>query len=210
MITCLAVRTSDGSAWRQRVRVIKMLYSRLPSPIKQPHPQALLCLRHRPEEGPPWNPPRGSGAPAEQQLLSACRGPASLGREASKLLLELGGIAGRKSHVIALHPRGSAASRSINESRVQKPLLYVIQESGHCSYTADEIYRNAGANKRGAHLHKSFNSKVQLGRWLLTRNSAPFAARRVHVGLPLRLQAGVCRAGGRELRVSAPSVRSVT
>lgn len=154
--------------------------------------------------------PCGSGAPAEQQLLSACRGPASLGREASKLLLELGGIAGRKSHLIALHPRGSAASRSINESRVQKPLLYMIQESGHCSYTADEIYRNARANKRGAHLHKSFNLKVQLGRWLLTRNSAPFAARRVHVGLPLRLQAGVCRAGGRELRVSAPSVRSVT
>lgn len=53
---------------------------------------------------------------------------ANLFRETSKLFLELGKIAGKKKlYLITFHPLGSAANRSINESHVYKPFLYVIQ-----------------------------------------------------------------------------------
>lgn len=185
---------SAGSALKQCVRVIKSFCSRLPFPVRQPPRRALLPLRYRPGEGPPWSPPRGSGPPPSSSCRPRAEAPPAPAEKPPHRSWNLAVLQGEKSHLIALHPWGSAAGSSIHESRVQKPFLYVTQESGHCSYTACEIYRNARPNERGAHLHKSWNSKAQPGRWL--PNSALFAACCVHVAAA-PTPAGVCWAGGK-------------
>lgn len=88
---------------------------------------------------------------------------ANLFRETSKLFLELGKIAGEKKklYLITFHPLGSAANRSINESHVYKPLLYVIQRIRTAQFTSRMRFTETLCPMRSKHLNELFNLPSQ-------------------------------------------------